>query len=42
MLSVGRSSAGPGGIDPKYFSTSRFASAGSKSPAMTSERLFGV
>jgi hypothetical protein len=27
---------------PKYFSTSRFASAGSKSPAMASYRLFGV
>ena len=39
---AGRSSAGPGGISPKYFSTSFFASAGSKSPAMTSERLFGV
>ena len=38
----GRSSAGPAGRPPKYFSTSRFASAGSKSPAITSDRLFGV
>jgi hypothetical protein len=38
----GRARAGPGGIEPKYFSTSCLATAGSKSPAMTSDRLFGV
>jgi hypothetical protein len=29
-------------MSPKYFSTSFFAASGSKSPAITSERLFGV
>jgi len=41
-IPVQQSSAGPAGIPPKYFSTRRLASAGSKSPAITSERLFGV
>ncbi len=38
----GRSRAGPGGIDPKYLPTRRLAVAGSKSPVITSDRLFGV
>jgi hypothetical protein len=30
------------GVGPKYFSTNFFAWPGSKSPAITKERLFGV
>jgi len=37
-----RSSTGPGGMEPKYFSTSARACAGSMSPATTSDRLLGV
>ena len=42
VTAVTGSTAGPRGMGPKYFSSSAFSFAGSKSPAMAMEALLGV